>query len=212
MNQKLLIMKLTIKRAVISISLLLGAAAPMAAESFDCSVQWKAVENKALFAMISGDYATALQLIRPLADCGVAEAQVNVGLMYSAGWGVPENHAEAVKWFQLAADQGHAEGQRWLGEMYYVSQNYADALIWFQRAADQENEYAQAMLGDMYSKGEGVPQDYVRAYMWYVLALASNQVLVVKRIVALEPHMTHVQMAEASKLAREWKRTKQQAR
>ena len=45
-----------------------------------------------------GDYATALWLIRPLADEGNAEAQFVLGDMYDLGQGVPQNYPEAVKW------------------------------------------------------------------------------------------------------------------
>ena len=35
-------------------------------------------------------------------------AQSNLGMMYENGTGVPQDHAEAVQWFRLAADQGQA--------------------------------------------------------------------------------------------------------
>ena len=45
--------------------------------------------------------------------------------------GVPQNYAEAVKWYRLAADQGDARAQFNLGFMYGtgqgVPQNYAEA-------------------------------------------------------------------------------------
>ena len=43
--------------------------------------------------------------IRQLAEKGNAKAQTNLGLMYSIGWGVAENDAEAVKWYRLAASE-----------------------------------------------------------------------------------------------------------
>ena len=52
------------------------------------------------------DYATALEFWRPLADQGDAEAQFNLGVMYESGQGVPQDDAEAVKWFQKAAEKG----------------------------------------------------------------------------------------------------------
>jgi uncharacterized protein len=36
-------------------------------------------------------------------------AQYNLGVMYAIGQGVPEDDAEAVKWYRKAAEQGHAE-------------------------------------------------------------------------------------------------------
>ena len=50
-----------------------------------------------------GDYATALHLIRPLADQGNAEAQNNLGFMYDIGQGVPQDYVQAHKWYNLSA-------------------------------------------------------------------------------------------------------------
>lgn len=55
---------------------------------------------------------------KPLAEQGIAEAQYNLGLIYSKGQGVSRNHEEAVKWYRLAAEQGFAESQTNLGLMY----------------------------------------------------------------------------------------------
>ena len=38
--------------------------------------------------------------------------------MYSRGEGVPEDDAEAVRWYRLAAEQGFAAAQSNLGVMY----------------------------------------------------------------------------------------------
>ncbi len=52
---------------------------------------------------------------RARADQGVADAQSNLGVMYDNGEGVPQDHAEAVRWYRLAADQGLALAQFSLG-------------------------------------------------------------------------------------------------
>ncbi|MDR1084002.1 MAG: hypothetical protein LBP22_03880 [Deltaproteobacteria bacterium] len=39
--------------------------------------------------------------------------------MYLAGIGTPENKNEARKWFNLAAEKGHAQAQFALGNIYY---------------------------------------------------------------------------------------------
>jgi hypothetical protein len=51
-----------------------------------------------------GDYATAIQLWRPLADQGNGIAQHNLGFMYQNGRGVPQDDA-AASWYQKAADE-----------------------------------------------------------------------------------------------------------
>ena len=55
-----------------------------------------------------GDYATTLRLLRPLADQGLAKAQERLGALYYCGQGVPQDYAEAVKWFRLTAERGDA--------------------------------------------------------------------------------------------------------
>ena len=48
-------------------------------------------------AFRSGDYATALRILRPLAEQGNAAAQFNLGSMYAHGQGVTLDYREAVK-------------------------------------------------------------------------------------------------------------------
>jgi TPR repeat protein len=62
----------------------------------------------------------------------------------------------------------------------------------------------------MYATGDGVPQDDVRAYLWFTLAVAHStgnkqKSAATNRDGALTRRMTPVQIAEAQKLAREWK-------
>ena len=108
------------------------------------------------------------------AESGDAEAQNNLGVMYYKGLGVPEDYAEAVKWYRLAADQGYADAQCNLGVMYDngqgVPQDYAEAVKWTRLAADQGDAEAQFNLGVMYHDGRGVSQDYAEAVKWYRLA------------------------------------------
>ena len=58
-------------------------------------------------------------------------AQYNLGIMYAKGQGVPQDYAEAVKWYRLAADQGIPTAQNNLGFMYAkgegVPQDYSEA-------------------------------------------------------------------------------------
>src|SRR5687767_12520940 len=69
-----------------------------------------------------GDYATALQFLRPLAERGLAYAQFNLGVMYERGRGVPQDYAKAAKWFRLAAEQGEVIPQLNLAYMYLDGQ------------------------------------------------------------------------------------------
>jgi TPR repeat protein len=153
------------------------------------------------------DYATAFKLFRPLADHGNANAQFYLGVMWEFGWGVPQNYAEAATWYRKAADQGDTGAETNLGIMYRegrgVPQDYPEPVRLFYEAAAEEQ------LGIMYRDGLGVPQDYVQAHMWFNLAAvrfvagehntaAENRDLVGRK-------MTRAQIAEAQRLAREWR-------
>ena len=134
--------------------------------------------QKGLDAANSGDYATALQEWRPLAEQGDADAQFNLGLMYRKGAGVPQDYSEAVKLYRLAAEQGVADAQTNLGVRYQngqgVPQDYTEAAKWYRMAAEQGYATAQSNLGSLYANGKGVPQDYVLAHMWYNLGSANG--------------------------------------
>lgn len=111
---------------------------------------------------------------RRWAEEGNANAQRELGLMYDKGEGVPQDYAEAMKWYRRAADQGDALAQINIGAMFStgegVSQNHAEAVKWWRLAADQGNADAQTRMGLMYSNGTGVPQNDVEAVRLYRLA------------------------------------------
>jgi len=159
------------------------------------------------------DYTEAVKWYRKAAEQGSAKAQNNLGVMYDDGQGVPQDYTEAVKWYRKAAEQGYAKAQNNLARMYYegkgVTQDYTKAVKWLRKAAEQGNANAQYNLGLMYGKGKGVPQDYVQAHKWSNLSASRTQGKdhenSVKNRDISEKRMTPAQVAEAQKLAREWK-------
>jgi clan AA aspartic protease (TIGR02281 family) len=128
--------------------------------------------------------------------------------MYYKGDGVPQNYAEALKWFRLAATQGQALAQNNLGVMYYIGegvpQNYAEALKWFRLAATQGQAFAQNNLGLMYENGHGVPPNYVRAYIWYNLSAAQGYQEPLYNREQVARLMTPAQIAEAQNPTNEY--------
>ena len=126
--------------------------------------------------------------------------------MYALGTGVPQDYALALLWYRKAADQGYADAQTRLGTMYNygqgVTQDYGQAAAWYRKAAEQGNPQAQAYLGLLYDKGQGVPQDYVQAHMWLNLAAVGGAAKIRDRVAE---KMTPEQIAEAQRLAREWR-------
>ena len=60
------------------------------------------------------------------------------------------------------------------GMVAYKRGDYATALREWRPLAEQGNALAQFNLALMYKNGYGVPQDYVRAHMWFNLAAAGS--------------------------------------
>ncbi len=59
-------------------------------------------------AEAKADTAKELTTIRQQAEAGDSQAQYDLAGMYDDGDGVPQDEAEALTWYQKAADQGHA--------------------------------------------------------------------------------------------------------
>jgi len=156
-----------------------------------------------------GDYATALREWRPLAEQGDALAQYNLGVLYRKGRGVPQDDVQARQWYAKAAAQGLAKAQFSLGTLYFngegVRKDYQQALRWFRLAADQGEALAQTKIAIMYDEGQGVPKDIVQAYKWYSLAATNGDKPAPQLRDLLANHMTEAQIAEAQRLAQEWK-------
>jgi clan AA aspartic protease (TIGR02281 family) len=155
------------------------------------------------------DYATAMRLLRPLAEGGDARAQFYVGWMYEEGWGVRQSSVQAAGWYRKAAEQGEAQAQNSLGLMYFtgdgVPQNYTAAMKWNFMAAKQGNSAAQFAMATFYKHGLGVPQNYILAYMWISVSAHDPDHDEVARgdLAELAPHMAPSQIAEAQSLAQQ---------
>ncbi len=119
------------------------------------------------------------------------------------------DYATALRIFRQLADQGHGKAQFHLGYMYNkgqgVPQDYPVAVRWFRKAADQGDAWAQVKLGLVYEEGQGVTQDYVQARMWFNLSAAKGNYIARESRDRLAKQMTPEQIAEARRLAREWK-------
>jgi TPR repeat protein len=89
-------MRFTLKHAIVAIILVLRFATP----------GWAGPLEDADAAIKRRDYATAVRLIRPLAEQGDANAQYKLGVFYDNGLGVPQDKVSAYMWLNLSASQG----------------------------------------------------------------------------------------------------------
>ena len=121
----------------------------------------------------------------------------------------PKRQSAQVSWYRKGADQGFADAQYNLGIMYAngrgIPQDYVQAHKWLNLAADQGYATAQFNLGFMYAQGRGVPQDYVQAHMWLNLAAVNGDADAINNLDFVAAKMTPAQIAEAQKMAAEWK-------
>src|SRR5665213_2707286 len=106
-----------------------------------------------------------------------------------------------------------------------TQQDYVEGMKWYRSAADQGLAAAQYNLGEMYQGGKGVSAGeqagenrflvttvccqplYVMAHMWFNLAGAQGDKRAAEARDAVAKKMTPDQIAEAQRMAREWKPT-----
>jgi TPR repeat protein len=154
-------------------------------------------------------YTKSLQENKALAETGDAGAQFKIGLIYYRGQGVPRDYLEALNWFKKAAQQGYPPAQYNVGYMYEkgegTPQDYVEAANYYRRAAERGDRLAQYNLGCLYEKGQGVSPDETQALMWYNLAAIQGETKARAARDRITVWMTPAQIAEAQRLAREFK-------
>jgi hypothetical protein len=100
-----------------------------------------------------GEYAGQPEQIAAVAKLGFAPAQNELGTMYQIGRMVPQNDAEAVRLFKLAATQGYRDAFTNLAWMYEkgrgVPKNLEIAAHYYSIAAKQGDELASDHLREL---------------------------------------------------------------
>ena len=121
-----------------------------------------------------GDYKTAMDNWKPVADGGDAAAETNVGLLYSQGKGVKQDYKQALDWYMKAAMQNYPDAEYNLGILYQDGKGTAadpkEAKRWFGYAANSGNVRAQMKMADIYWNGDGVDVDTKEAVKWLEMA------------------------------------------
>ncbi len=106
------------------------------------SIRGFAVIVAVMLGMAFPAVAGTVEDLRAKADRGDAAAQYSLGQMYSNGdEGLPKDPEQAVRWWRLAAEQGHPLSQYRLGLMYRfgkgVTKDYVQAYKWVSLAASR---------------------------------------------------------------------------
>ena len=110
------------------------------------------------------------------AESGEANPQVILANKYFNGDGIRQDKKEAVKWYRLAADRGHAGAQTAMGIFYsgahgLFEPNIEIAFQYFMKAANQGDATAQWRIGDIYL----YQNNLVEAEKWLNMALNNGE-------------------------------------
>ena len=181
---------------------------------------WEEMEevSPAEDAYMNRDPKKAFKILQPLAEKGNSYAQNKFARMYELGFfkdignkSIDDIH-EAVKWYELAAEQGNSESLYNLGNLFYIGKkkpmlhiNYVRAARYYRQAAESGDEISQFSLGKMYAEGKGVTKDYIQAYMWLNISNAKGFKPAGKLRDALEKKMTKDQISKAQEMSKNWK-------
>jgi len=105
------------------------------------------------------------------------ENQFYVGIMYLTGdkfLNITIDYKEAIRYFHLSAEQGHANAQIYLARTYEITQNYTDILKYYYLIISKNENYAYLILyklARLYEEGKVFKKDYTEALRLYT---ASN--------------------------------------
>lgn len=140
--------------------------------------------------------AMAMKWLQKAADQNLADAQWELGRMYEKSnyerkthsdeiqWrlaiacggegGDEDGTTRAIKWYRMAAEQGHNDAQYSLAELL-LRMNDRNALKWYKTAAGQGNENAQTRLAQLYEENHAwkvkwLVKDDRLAMKWYKVA------------------------------------------
>ena len=91
-------------------------------------------------AMESNQFDKAMQMLRPAANAGNADAEELIGIMYAMGLGVTQADRRAFEWYLRSAMKGHAGAQSGVGWYYEVGRGLPSidlvrAYMWYTLSA-----------------------------------------------------------------------------
>ena len=151
-------------RYLAALTWLIALGAPLSAQSVAAGAD----------AWAKGDYDTAVDNWRPLAEKGDPDAQFNLGQAYRWGRGVTANLSAAQTWYERAAGSGQMDAQVILGLMLFQNGDHAAGLRWLKAASEKGEPRAMLIYGTALYNGDSVPQDAVLGYAYVSRAAAQG--------------------------------------
>jgi TPR repeat protein len=169
---------------------------------------WSGESEKGLLAFNSNEYDAAFAIWQPLADAGDAESQYGLGMMYGNGFGVAMDDALALKWYGLAAEQGHSGAMCNLAVMHQngwgVPLNEEEAVRLYSLAAEQGVAEAMVSLGRHFAMDFSEAYDPLEAYKWFSLAALRDDIDASSKRDTIAAKLTVEQIAEGNAMIDVW--------
>jgi len=101
--------------------------------------------------------------LQAAAERGDAVAANNLGVLYANGTNIPQDFAQARKWYEFASAHGNPAGEANLGYAYQNGQgtpvDIPEAIKWYRLAVSHNYPPAKLLLGMLYRAGSGVSRD-----------------------------------------------------
>ena len=160
-----------------------------------------------LRAAKNGDFSLTFREWKPLAEHGMAKAQINLGLMYENGDGVTSDLKSSFNWYLRAAKQGLRKAQFLVGVAYREGkgsqQDLKQSNVWFGRAAKQGDTNAQLIISAALALGETVPRNLSAALYWAYIAKFEGDDDAAPVIKLLKSKVPNDRLLKIQKLAKE---------
>jgi TPR repeat protein len=123
-----------------------------------------------------------------------------------------------MKYLRIAAESGEAAAQFNLGVVcdsrfddngYPIEGNRSEAMKWLLAAAEQGLPRAQSKLAEMYAAGAVLPDDYISACAWLLIATRRlrgiHREQAGSRYALVSAHLTVAELTKARQFANNWK-------
>ncbi len=161
-----------------------------AAENGNASAQFKYAVMLLEGKFVPRDQKKAQELMKEAADAGNAFAQFNHAQSVVADHPGDAGIREALPYFEKSAEQGVADAQYALGQIYMNSigipeEKRARARDWMRRAALAGYDTAQLDLAIWLIDGVGGDKDYEKGFRWMQIAASRGNVVAQNRLAVL---------------------------
>jgi TPR repeat protein len=151
---------------------------------------------------IGQDHTKAIEWYTKAAEQGFADAQHKLGVAYFRAHGVAQDYQKARAWWVKAAEQGHPEAQLAVKTVEVaIAQQIAAKTQ--QSAAEQGDVEAQYKTAQKYIIGDGVPEDFVIAYAWLIIAADNGHERAPKKRDSIKATLKAAQIERGEALAKE---------